>query len=161
MNTSCNDVKTLLASYLDGELSPDQGGPVRTHLLACGACRETMQEGKVIRRWFHDARERFEIPQGFAARTARRAFAGDPGLLQPAPVESRPLLSFVLGLAALAAGLLFVFSLFLQRESLPQDDRLDAGERFWDPTVQEGSTPLSVEREVDPEETDDVEDELR
>ncbi len=137
MTTFCQDVKTLLGSYLDGELSEEQAAPLRTHLLACAECREGMQEVKVIRRWFHQGRAPVQVPAGFAARVARRAFAGDPGLLQPtppahdAPGEAR-LVTFLLGLTAAAAALLFAFSLLIQGESLPQDDRLKASERFWE-----------------------------
>ena len=87
MTTSCDRMKTLLSSYVDGELSEEQSAPLRTHLLECRACREATQESKVIRRWFTEAQEPAEVPQGFAARVARRAFAGDPGLLEPVAPE--------------------------------------------------------------------------
>ncbi len=158
MNTTCEDVTTLLASYLDGELSEDQASTVRSHLLACSSCREAMQEGKVIRRWMHEARQPAEVPQGFAARVARRAFAGDPGLLEPVPApREKPILGFVLGLSAAAAALLFAFSLSIQLESLPEDGSLDATERFWDVDPVEDAegptdTPDAEEEDADAEE---------
>ena len=136
---SCEDVRSLLWSYVDGELSEEQAAPMRAHLLECRTCRESVQEGKVIGRWFRAARpESVEIPQGFAARTARRAFAGDPGLSAPAPAATaaRPagsLVPFVLKLVTAAAAALFAFSLGIQRESLPEGTGMQAQERnFWE-----------------------------
>ena len=151
MNTSCDDVKTLLSSYLDGELSEAQAAPVRSHLMACTTCRDTVQEGKVIRRWFQaGAGEPVPIPSGFAARVARRAFAGDPGLLVPAEAETSPaetaepkrapLLPFLLTLSAAAAVLLFVLSLLLREQAGPTGGDLRAEDRFW-----ELEQPASVE----------------
>jgi anti-sigma factor RsiW len=141
MNTSCDNVRSMIHSYLDGELSEAQAAPVRNHLLDCCSCRESAQEGKVIKRWFAaDKAGEVIVPQGFASRVARRAFAGDPGYVVPAPARAdgvggaaASVLPFVLKVSALAAGLLFTFSLFIQKESLPQGSGLEAERRpFWE-----------------------------
>jgi anti-sigma factor RsiW len=129
MNISCDAARPLVPSYLDGELSEAQASPLRAHLLDCPACRETAKEGKSLRRWFEPELEPLAVPAGFAARVARRAFAGDPGLLVPEPPAlrpRRPLLPFLLVATAVAAALLFVLAVAIQRESLPRSNSLEA-----------------------------------
>ena len=168
MKFTCETVQPLLCSYLDGELSEAQARPTRAHLLDCLACRETVQEGKVIRRWLADAREDVEVPRGFSARVTRRAFAGDPGLLVPAspPIGLRvagppSLLPFILKLSAVAAAVLFFFSLLIQRTSLPAGDDLQASDRSWmfEPAEVEAPVP-ALEEDVSgtAEEAEDAED---
>ena len=90
MKPTCDDARALVPSYLDGELSEAQASPLRAHLLDCPACRGVAKEGKALRRWFEFEPAPVSVPAGFAARVARRAFAGDPGLLVPEPAVFRP-----------------------------------------------------------------------
>jgi anti-sigma factor RsiW len=129
---SCDAARALVPPYLDGELSEAQASPLRAHLLDCPACRETAKEGKALERWFVAEPAGVTVPSGFAARVARRAFAGDPGLLVPEPppvAPRRTLLPFLLAASAIAAAALLVLALALQRESLPRASGLDALER--------------------------------
>jgi len=140
---SCQNARLLTPSYLDGELSEEQAAPLRAHLLDCVGCRETAKQGTAIKRWFQAPSVlggvldralvgRVAVPDGFAARVARRAFAGDPGVLAPFAVETAPagtLLPFVLKLSALAAGLLFAFSIGIRMTSLPSGTGMDALEK--------------------------------
>lgn len=155
VNMSCQNARPLVASYVDGELSEEQATQLRTHLLACLACRETTKEGKTMRRWFALAEDQLEVPPGFASRVARRAFAGDPGVLVPASATGRGaqrepagvLLPFVLKLSALAAGLLFVFSIGIRMTSLPSGAGMDAQEKQpWE--LQEYPDDESLEAEA-------------
>ena len=127
---SCTNALSLVPSYLDGELSEEQAAPLRAHLLECPGCREAVKRDNAMKRWFQEADDdRVEVPEGFAARVARRAFAGDPGVLvpRPQPVPSAGvLLPFVLKLSALAAGLLFLFSIGIRMTSLPSGSGLEA-----------------------------------
>ncbi len=130
---SCENARSLIPGYLDGELTEAQAAPLRKHLFACPTCREVTKDEKSLKKWFSEALpETVDVPQGFAARVARRAFAGDPGLLVPVParaasVEEHPsLLPFLLKLTAVAAGLLLVFAVTIQRRSLPSGDGLSA-----------------------------------
>ena len=144
MNFSCENARPLLAGYLDGELSQEQAAPLREHLLDCLDCREGAKDAKVLRRWFVDE-EAPRAPEGFAARIARRAFAGDPGrsgvLIPEAPVASADLgtgsgaeattgrgrmLPFLLTASTVAAGLLLCFAVAIQRRGLPESDDLRA-----------------------------------
>ena len=124
----CNNAQALVPSYLDGELSEAQAAPLRKHLLSCQPCRGLAQEGKVLKRWFVEG-EPVAVPAGFAARVARRAFAGDTGesftgaasAAMPAataPPEGR-LLRFVLQTTSLAAGFLLLLSIGLGNLTLP------------------------------------------
>jgi anti-sigma factor RsiW len=132
MKISCDDARALVPSYVDGELSEAQASPLRNHLFDCPACRGTATEGRVLRRWFEAARQEVvSIPAGFAARVARRAFAGDPGLLVPveAPppfASRRSQLGFLLAACAVAAAVLLVLALAIQNQNLPETNRLDA-----------------------------------
>jgi anti-sigma factor RsiW len=126
----------LVPSYLDGELSEEQAGPLRRHLLDCPACRELAQGGQALKRWFVQETP-IAVPSGFAARVARRAFAGDAGVLPDvAPVsaseESAAILPFVLRMTAIAAAVLFVFALAIRQQRLPEDADLSAEEPWQD-----------------------------
>ena len=137
MPIDCQSAQPLIPGYLDGELSDHQAAPLRQHLLDCPGCRASVQETKNLRAWFVDDAE-VEVPQGFAARVTRRAFAGDTGIteLQPAqpeplaPVASAtgetPVLKFVLHLTAAAAIVLFAVSLAMQRQGRPGGSELQA-----------------------------------
>ncbi len=142
---SCENASALVPSYLDGELTEEQTAPLRSHLFDCPACREVAKEGKTLQRWFAPgaalARE-LQAPAGFASRVARRAFAGDPGLLDPVaagaagaalPMDQRASsesarthLPLLLKTTAAAAAVLFVFALAIQNQSLPSADGLEA-----------------------------------
>lgn len=135
MKMSCENARSLVPSYLDGELSEEQASPLREHLYACRACREVAKQEKSLKAWFVD--EEVAIPTGFAGQIARRAFAGarsadelafEPTLAAPEPGRERAgaLLPFVLKLSTLAAGVLLTFAVAIQRRSLPAGDGLDA-----------------------------------
>jgi anti-sigma factor RsiW len=151
MSFTCDHARTLISSYLDGELSEAQATPLRRHLLDCQPCRSSVQSQKAFKRWFVDA-EPVAVPAGFAARVARRARAGDTGtpVLEPgtggvAPLrpgsafEAERLRRFVLGLTAAAALLVVFLSLGLRALTLPGSDRLMADDR----------TPLELERALE------------
>lgn len=130
MDFTCQDALPLIPSYLDGELSQARAGLLRKHLLDCQACRASAQDSKSISRWFvRPARAEVAAPSGFAARVARRAFAGDTGSLEvarPAPRENGRLLQFVLSLSAAAAAVMLVSAIALRDQGLPAADSLNA-----------------------------------
>lgn len=136
---TCEAARGLLPGYLDGELSEQQAAPLREHLLDCGTCRRGANDHKSLSRWFVDTP--VVVPDGFAARVARRAFQGDPGTVSTghAPALEAPsagpsmagerqaeILPFVLGLTAAAAVALFGLSLLLRTTTLPSDNTLTA-----------------------------------
>ena len=131
----CHDARPLIPGYLDGEISEAQAAPLRQHLLECGACRASAQDGKALKEWFVDDGP-VEVPAGFAARVARRAFAGDRGV-GPVLVDSADsegtgargegrVLSFVLQLTAAAAVLLIALSIGIRAIELPSGGELHA-----------------------------------
>lgn len=132
MDFTCQDALPLVPSYLDGELTEARAGLLRKHLLDCQACRATAQDSKSISRWFvQPARAEFVAPSGFAARVARRAFAGDTGSFEPAQPaprerESGRLLQFVLSLSAAAAAVMLISAIALRDQGLPAADSLNA-----------------------------------
>jgi len=130
MDFTCQDALPLVPSYLDGELSEVRAGLLRKHLLDCQACRASAQDSKSIARWFvQPARAEFAAPSGFAARVARRAFAGDTGSFEaarPAPRENGRLLQFVLSLSAAAAAVMLLSAIALRDQGLPNADSLNA-----------------------------------
>jgi anti-sigma factor RsiW len=140
----CEDARALVPSYLDGELSEAQAAPLRKHLLECQPCRATAQSSKALKRWFVPDGPA-AVPTGFAARVARRAFAGDTGSdgdlaerglrLLPATGsdgEGGTILPFVLRLTAVAAVLLVFLSVGLGGLGRPSttDLRADSAPTF-------------------------------
>jgi hypothetical protein len=129
---NCKDCLPLIPSYLDEELSEAQAAPLRQHLMDCRLCRKTLSGEKAFKRWFeHEPLVTVAVPAGFAARVARRAFAGDTGSGSDADrgearKEEAPLLQFVLWATAIAAGFLLVVSLLIFQAQLPTGDRLHA-----------------------------------
>lgn len=129
MEMTCPDARVLVPAYLDGELSEARSSLLRKHLLDCHSCRTGAQDGKNLKRWFSAAREHAEAaplaaPSGFAARVARRAFAGDRGQLAPLAAPSMELgdaadssrkegklLHFVLAATAVAAAVALLLAL--------------------------------------------------
>ena len=113
----CDVVLALVPTYVDEEAATSVASSVRQHLMDCPACRGAVQEETSLRQWFVPTDE-IEVPAGFAARVARRAFAGDEGLapvtLTPtAPPEAGRLLSFSMGLVAVAAAAMIAVTLFI------------------------------------------------
>ncbi len=141
----CESARALVPSFLDGELSEAQSSPLRTHLLDCPSCREVAKQERALKRWFQEPAT-VEIPLGFAARVARRAFAGDPGSswdaeLQPAP---RRHLSFLLAACAVAAAILLVLALAIRSESLPRTNDMEA-QQYRPPWLPAEVTPARAE----------------
>jgi len=156
LSLNCKNARTLIPSYLDGEVSEAQAAPLRRHLLSCPACRELAKSETALQRWFappaaHQARP------GFSARVAQAAFHADEvheeegATLLPHPsvparaalpdsgsaaglalvdagvaLEERPTQQFVLLLTAAAAAVLLLFAVALQRNDLPSRSGLDA-----------------------------------
>ena len=136
---SCENARSLVPSYLDGELSEEQAAPLREHLFACPGCREVAKGEKALKRWFSEAAAASVVPaapSGFAARVARRAFAGDRGVLTPVreprtsgKVEAS-VLPFLLKACAVAAAILFVLALQIQQRSIPSGSQMQADDRL-------------------------------
>lgn len=140
-NMNCQDASQLVPSYLDEELSEAQAAPLRSHLMSCPPCRAEIQELKSIRAWFVPPAE-VAVPEGFAARVARRAFAGDRGVEVPdldsttasefalgstsgsdhgktSTGEPGRVLSFAMQLSAIAAAAAILLSIAVFSESVP------------------------------------------
>jgi hypothetical protein len=132
----CTDARPLIPAWSDGELSEAQAAPLRAHLLGCRDCRGSMQDLRALHRWFEAGAVDGStlVPPGFAARVARRAFAGDRGeresLAEPAlERERRRTLGFVLWATAAAALLVVALSVALRLRDLPSGERLRAEDR--------------------------------
>ena len=126
----CKESLALIPGYLDGELSDAQAAPLRQHLIDCQPCRKAASGGKSLKRWFeHDPGADVEVPIGFAARVARRAFAGDTGeapIAADAEAAPAPILRFLLGITAAAAALLLVLSAWMHGVHLPDSENIHA-----------------------------------
>jgi hypothetical protein len=136
----CTDARPLIPAWADGELSEAQAAPLRAHLLGCRDCRGSTQDLRALHLWFDagvvDGSSL--VPPGFAARVARRAFAGDRGergaTVAPAARldlerERRRTLQFVLWSTAAAAMLVVALSVALRLRDLPSSERLRADNR--------------------------------
>ena len=126
----CDVVLALVPTYVDDEVTESVASSVRRHLMDCTACRAAVQEETSLRQWFVPTEE-VEVPEGFAARVVRRAFAGDEGL---APVTLTPvaspdagrLLSFSQMLVAVAAAAMVAATLMIASGARPSVDDLRA-----------------------------------
>ena len=126
---NCKDCLPLIPSYVDEELSEAQAAPLRQHLMDCRICRKALLGEKAFKRWFDfDLASDVAVPDGFAERVARRAFAGDGGSALAFESSaagfdeddsSQPILQFVLRATAIAAGLLLVVSVLTFSTRLP------------------------------------------
>ena len=126
----CSQAKPLVPGYLDGELSESQAGALRQHLLECFGCRGSAQEAKVLSSWFVDD-DQVAVPVGFAARVARRAFAGDTGLKPVAPaVHQESHLSFVQQLTGLAAAALIACTIGIRSLGMHDTGDLQADSTY-------------------------------
>jgi anti-sigma factor RsiW len=137
MTFNCQDALPLVPAYLDGELSEARAGLLRRHLLDCSDCRLSAQSSKNVSRWFAPGRELpVTVPSGFAARVARRAFAGDRGFEDaPAPAlrsaegaQAGRVLPFVLRLTTVAAAAMLLLALGIANRDVPTGDRLRASD---------------------------------
>ena len=154
---ACAGARVLVPGQLDSELSETQGNELRAHLLDCGACREVLKQETHLRRWFSaGVPEPVPVPADFAARIARRAYQGDPGIDFSEPsghpfvaraAEATPkrgaLLSFLLAATAVAAAALFIFAVVLQNETLPQGEELEAQD--YTPPWERAASPLVLD----------------
>ncbi|HUP24145.1 MAG TPA: zf-HC2 domain-containing protein [Thermoanaerobaculia bacterium] len=125
----CAQAAPLIPAWADGELTEARSAPLREHLLDCRDCRTSMADLRSLSRWFQPGGEQ-AVPPGFAARVARRAFAGDTGE-RAAPVlagdrEGRRTLDFVLVLTAAAAALVVALGLAMRASELPSGANLHA-----------------------------------
>ena len=155
MKNQCENSNLLIPGYLDGELSEEQAAPLRRHLLECMSCRDIAQDEQAMKRWFV-AEKAPVAPPGFAARIARRAFAGDTGEVNHgAPVATavaaseEPQFQFVLRMTAIAAAVLFCFALAIRTESLPSSADLSATENY--PEVLRNLERLNAEEALERE----------
>lgn len=113
----CKECLRLIPGYLDGELSEAQSAPLRQHLIDCPECRKAASGEKAFERWFAGEGPEVTVPDGFAARVARRAFAGDIGERSAATVGAEaetPILRFVLRATAVAAVLLLLLTAWMR-----------------------------------------------
>lgn len=133
---NCETARPLVPLYIDGELTEPRASGLRPHLLECPDCRGVVQGAKALKTWFVPTQP-VSVPNGFAARVARRAFAGDRGLagesgrgeVPAAGARSHqetPILQFVLQAVAVAAVLLITLSIAIRRQELPDSEGLRA-----------------------------------
>jgi hypothetical protein len=115
----CKECFALIPGFLDGELTEAQAAPLRRHLMDCPDCRKAASGEKAFKRWFDFEEPQVEVPPGFAARVARRAFAGDTGEGPVVTEREAPILNFVLRVTAVAAGLLLVLSAWMRSVQVP------------------------------------------
>ena len=131
MNEVCERVRPLMPAYLDGELGEESARELRHHLMDCQPCRTAAQGERALKRWFQ-APVSAEVPVGFAARVARRAFAGDVGSADVGMAGPRSLepvgglQGFLLRATAAAALLLIGLSGLMSRSQAPAGDALRA-----------------------------------
>lgn len=157
---NCDLARPLVPLYVDGELAETQATALRPHLLECPGCRAVAQEAKTLKAWFVPTAP-VAVPEGFAARVARRAMAGDTGeRFEPARSGEAPVLQFVLQAVAAAALLLLTFSIAIRSRDIPAGDDLQAEDRKLDESLDalDRLNGVTLVREGAEEEREDAED---
>lgn len=125
---NCHTARPLVPLYVDGELGESQSHALRPHLLECPACRAVAQEQKTLKAWFVPSAP-IAVPEGFAARVARRAIAGDTGEgfeFSSREEQQGSVTAWVLQAVAVAALLLITLSIAIRRQEIPQSPELKA-----------------------------------
>ena len=143
MATQCNDVDTLLPTYLDGELAPHDQLAFEHHLADCASCRETVNGERA---YLDAVRARLAPPAPPADLAARVRRALDDEDRRVAQARRRWSWSWALpgaaGLAAAAALALFVTG-EATHEAAPVAEsaavREAVGERLDDAPIRRGS----------------------
>jgi len=132
---NCHDSRSLIPSYIDGELSEAQAAPLRQHLMDCPTCRRATSGQKAIGRWFKtEPASDIPVPPDFAARVTRLAFAGAapsveiPRPAEPPAPEPRRLEPMVLWLTTAAAAALLVASALIAQLPRGEGGQLRAGQ---------------------------------
>lgn len=107
---NCDMNNEILMAYLDGELSPLDRGRVAEHIVACGACRATVNHLREVAA----ALSRWTVPEPAALPTAAELLAS-AGVVPAAPPRPAPLrgaprwaVAAALALAASAIGIVAV-----------------------------------------------------
>lgn len=87
-----------LSSYLDGRLAPPERARVEEHLVACGRCRQELEELRTVVRAL----------RGLSQVPVPRSFRLSPAQVEAAPAAARPTWAYgALGAASAAATIIF------------------------------------------------------
>lgn len=111
---TCNEIRELISSMLDHELSPEDSAVVTEHLAECPECMRVFEAFHAISLSLEELED---VPEGFTEAVMHR-------IKSPAPIKKRrPVYLRIASLAACVAIILFTSSQFVTTH-LHSDDRL-------------------------------------
>lgn len=104
---TCDNSRSFLHAYLDGELDAPHAAEFGRHLESCAACGRALQALEAVRSSVQNAQLREPLPAGFESKVRRKLNEASPASASPAhsPRKSPP---FPLSWLAAAAVLLLV-----------------------------------------------------
>lgn len=73
----CTELRKLISSYSDDQLSPDEQEAFSAHIRKCSGCREALEEERALHELFASA-EKFSAPYGFTTRVMANLEAESP-----------------------------------------------------------------------------------
>ena len=126
----CNELRKLIPSYIDGQLSPDEKEAFSSHIRNCSGCKDALEEERAIHELFASA-ERFSAPYGFTTRVlANLETESSPPWW--AVFTRRPLIlrAMELGFALIVIGSGLHFGNLLVPERVPPQRTMSVQESF-------------------------------
>lgn len=111
---NCKRIKTLLNSYLDGELDSSLRKEMEAHVRKCSACKRELEELRKVISRVKDLPD-IEVPEGFYSKVQQR-------ILKTSPKPERRFFGVSLQMAATAA--VIVLAVVIVKNFLPEGERL-------------------------------------
>lgn len=145
---SCEEIRPLIAGYLDGELPSDDREHVEAHVDGCAECTRELEEQRALKeeldamrfcepsdaeleRYWQSVYNRLERRIGWLLFTIGAAVLGCYGafrLVERTVLDPNVALIFKLGIAALGIGAVVLFvSLLRERLAVSKSDRYSSG----------------------------------
>jgi predicted anti-sigma-YlaC factor YlaD len=147
---SCEEIRPLIAGYLDGELSPEDRARVEDHVAACDECARELDGQRALKeeldtmmfcepsdaeleRYWQSVYNRLERGIGWLMFTIGAAVVACYGafcLVERTVLDPNVALVFKLGIVALGLGIVVLFvSLLRERLAVSKSDRYSSGVR--------------------------------
>jgi anti-sigma factor RsiW len=145
---NCDDIRPLIAGYLDGELTPDERARVEEHVGSCPDCARELREQQALKeeldtmsfreptdaeldRYWQSVYNRLERGVGWLMFTIGAAVVACYGafiLVEETVLDPSVALIFKIGIVALGLGTVVLFvSILRERLAVRRSDRYSSG----------------------------------
>lgn len=121
---SHHELRLLVSSYIDGELTSGEKANVLTHLEVCSECRDFLENAKIIRTEIQSL-DHIELPNTFASHITHSVSHREEQIVEWLGVEPSARNTFCV--IAIVVLLMFVFTSFNNSTSSVSADQLLGG----------------------------------